>query len=222
MRANRPGWEAKSSMELNAVEVRVLGTLIEKDMTTPDYYPMSLNALVNACNQKTNREPVTAYEDSAVMGALEALRGKQLAVFVHESGSRVEKYRHRLGESFNFTRGELAVMAVLMLRGPQTVAELRERAARLHGFDDNLAVEHTLHRLESREEQPLVKLLPRLQGMKEPRWAQLLGGEPEWTADRPPAPAQAGPADLAERVENLEAELRALRAEFERFREQFQ
>lgn len=222
LRANRPGWEAKSSMELNAVEVRVLGTLIEKDMTTPDYYPMSLNALVNACNQKTNREPVTAYEDSAVMEALETLRGKQLAVFVHESGSRVEKYRHRLGESFNFTRGELAVMAVLMLRGPQTVAELRERAARLHGFDDNLAVEHTLHRLESREEQPLVKLLPRLQGMKEPRWAQLLGGEPEWTADRPLAPAQAGPADLAERVENLEAELRALRAEFERFREQFQ
>lgn len=209
-------------MELNAVEVRVLGTLIEKDMTTPDYYPMSLNALVNACNQKTNREPVTGYEDSAVLEALEALRGKQLAVFVHESGSRVEKYRHRLGESFNFTRGELAVMAVLMLRGPQTVAELRERAARLHVFDDNLAVEHTLHRLESREEQPLVKLLPRLQGMKEPRWAQLLGGEPEWTADRPPAPAQAGPADLAERVENLEAELRALRAEFERFREQFQ
>lgn len=209
-------------MELNAVEVRVLGTLIEKDMTTPDYYPMSLNALVNACNQKTNREPVTAYEDSAVMGALDALRGKQLAVFVHESGSRVEKYRHRLGESFNFTRGELAVMAVLMLRGPQTVAELRERAARLHVFDDNLAVEHTLHRLESREEQALVKLLPRLQGMKEPRWAQLLGGEPEWTADRPPAPAQAGPTDLAERVENLEAELRALRAEFERFREQFQ
>lgn len=222
MRANRPGWEAKSSMELNAVEVRVLGTLIEKDMSTPDYYPMSLNALVNACNQKTNREPVTAYEDSVVMGALEALRGKQLAVFVHESGSRVEKYRHRLGESFNFTRGELAAMAVLMLRGPQTVAELRERAARLHVFDDNLAVEHTLHRLESREEQPLVKLLPRLQGMKEPRWAQLLGGEPEWTADRPPEPAQAGPADLAERVENLEAELRALRAEFERFREQFQ
>lgn len=209
-------------MELNAVEVRVLGTLIEKDMSTPDYYPMSLNALVNACNQKTNREPVTAYEDSVVMGALEALRGKQLAVFVHESGSRVEKYRHRLGESFNFTRGELAAMAVLMLRGPQTVAELRERAARLHVFDDNLAVEHTLHRLESREEQPLVKLLPRLQGMKEPRWAQLLGGEPEWTADRPPEPAQAGPADLAERVENLEAELRALRAEFERFREQFQ
>jgi uncharacterized protein YceH (UPF0502 family) len=209
-------------MELNAVEVRVLGTLIEKDMTTPDYYPMSLNSLVNACNQKTNREPVTGYVDSAVLEALEALRGKQLAVFVHESGSRVEKYRHRLGESCNFTRGELAVMAVLMLRGPQTVAELRERAARLHVFDDNLAVEHTLHRLESREEQPLVKLLPRLQGMKEPRWAQLLGGEPEWTADRPPAPAQAGPADLAERVENLEAELRALRAEFERFREQFQ
>ncbi|HPT28690.1 MAG TPA: DUF480 domain-containing protein [Bryobacteraceae bacterium] len=97
-------------MQLNQVEIRVLGALIEKDMTTPDYYPMSLNALVNACNQKTNREPVTSYDDGCVMEALEALRGVQLAVFVHESGSRVEKFRHRLGESFNFTRGELAVI----------------------------------------------------------------------------------------------------------------
>lgn len=209
-------------MELNPIEVRVLGTLIEKDMTTPDYYPMSLNALVNACNQKTNREPITAYDDSALMEALEDLRGKHLAVFVHESGSRVEKYRHRLGESFNFTRGELAVMAVLMLRGPQTVAELRERAARLHIFEDSSAVEHTLHRLETREDQPLVKLLPRQPGLKEPRWAHLLGGEPEWTVDQSPAPAQPGTAGLAERVENIEAELRSLRAEFERFREQFQ
>ncbi|HNY38774.1 MAG TPA: YceH family protein [Bryobacteraceae bacterium] len=209
-------------MQLNQVEIRVLGALIEKDMTTPDYYPMSLNALVNACNQKTNREPVTSYDDGCVMEALEALRGVQLAVFVHESGSRVEKFRHRLGESFNFTRGELAVMAVLMLRGPQTVAELRERAARLHVFEDSSAVEHTLHRLEGRQEQPLAKLLPRLSGMKESRWAQLLGGEPDWSEDQLAAPAQPNPAGLAERVENLEAELRALRAEFQRFREQFQ
>lgn len=209
-------------MQLNQVEIRVLGALIEKDMTTPDYYPMSLNALVNACNQKTNREPVTSYDDGCVMEALEALRGVQLAVFVHESGSRVEKFRHRLGESFNFTRGELAVMAVLMLRGPQTVAELRERAARLHVFEDSSAVEHTLHRLEGRQEQPLAKLLPRLSGMKESRWAQLLGGEPDWSEDQLATPAQPNPAGLAERVENLEAELRALRAEFQRFREQFQ
>jgi len=209
-------------MELNAVEIRVLGALIEKDMTTPDYYPLSLNALVNACNQKTNREPVSAHGDDAVMEALEGLRGKQLAVFVHESGSRVEKYRHRLGESFNFTRGELAVMAVLMLRGPQTAAELRERAARLHAFEDSSAVENSLHRLEGRENQPLVKLMPRLPGMKEPRWAHLLGGEPEWTGEAPAAVAQAAQGGLAERVENLETELRALRTEFERFREQFQ
>jgi hypothetical protein len=143
-------------------------------------------------------------------------------VFVHESGSRVEKYRHRLGEFFNFTRGELAVLAVLMLRGPQTMAELRERSARLHTFEDSSAVEYTLHRMETREGGALVKLLPRQSGMKEPRWAQLLGGEPELTAD--PAPIQSAPAGvgLAERVENLESELRGLRAEFERFREQFQ
>lgn len=209
-------------MELNAVEIRVLGALIEKDMSTPDYYPMSLNALVNACNQKTNREPVTAYDDDAVMAALEGLRSKVLVVFVHESGSRVEKYRHRLGEFFNFTRGELAVLAILMLRGPQTMAEIRERSGRLHTFEDSSAVEYTLHRMESREGGPLVKLLPRQTGTKEPRWAQLLGGEPEWTAEPAPAQAPAAGAGLAERVENLEAELRALRAEFERFREQFQ
>ncbi len=210
-------------MELNPVEIRVLGALIEKDMTTPDYYPMSLNALLNACNQKTNREPVVAYDEAAVMEGLEGLRSKSLAVFVHELGSRVEKYRHRLGESFNFTRGELAVMAALMLRGPQTVAELRERAARLHVFEDHSAVEHTLRRLEAREGRALAKLMPRLQGMKEARWIQLLGGEPEWTEEAVAAkgapPATAG---LAERVENLEAELRGLRAEFERFKEQFQ
>lgn len=209
-------------MELNAVEIRALGALIEKDMSTPDYYPMSLNALVNACNQKTNREPLTAYEEESVKTALEGLRSKGLTVFVHEAGSRVEKYRHRLGEFFNFTRGELAVLAVLMLRGPQTLAELRERSARLHTFEDSSAVEYTLHRMESREGFPLAKLMPRQAGMKEPRWAHLLGGEPEWSDEPAPVTAAAAGAGLAERVENLEAELRALKAEFERFREQFQ
>ncbi|MBA3973171.1 MAG: DUF480 domain-containing protein [Candidatus Solibacter sp.] len=210
-------------MELNAVEIRVLGALIEKDMSTPDYYPMSVNALVNACNQKTNREPVVAYDEQTAMEALDGLRTKGLVVFVHESGSRVEKYRHRLGEHFNFTRGELAVLAVLMLRGPQTMAELRERSARLHTFEDSSALEYTLHRMETREGGALVKLMPRQPGMKEPRWARLLGGEPEWNADpEPVASAPAAGAGLAERVENLESELRGLRAEFERFREQFQ
>lgn len=209
-------------MELNAVEIRVLGALIEKDISTPDYYPMSLNALVNACNQKTNREPVVAYDEQTAMSALEGLKTKGLVVFVHESGSRVEKYRHRLGEYFNFTRGELAVLAVMMLRGPQTMAEMRERSARLHTFEDSTAVEYTLHRMEQREGGALVKLLPRQAGMKEPRWAQLLGGEPEWSAEPAPVQTPAAGAGLAERVENLEAELRGLRAEFERFREQFQ
>jgi len=211
-------------MDLTEAEVRVLGALIEKDMTTPDYYPMSLNALVNACNQKTNREPVVAYDDDAALRALEGLRGKSLAVFVHETGSRVEKYRHRLGERFNFTRGELAVMAVLMLRGPQTAAELRERAGRLHTFEDHSAVESTLVRLSERSDGALTKLMPRLSGMKESRWVHLMSGEPEWT-EEVVAPKEAAPgasAALAERVENLESELRALRLEFERFWEQFQ
>jgi hypothetical protein len=136
----------------------------------------------------------------------------------------VEKYRHRLGERFNFTRGELAVMAVLMLRGPQTAAELRERAGRLHTFEDHSAVESTLVRLSERSDGALTKLMPRLSGMKESRWVHLMSGEPEWTEEAV-APKEAAPgasAALAERVENLESELRALRLEFERFREQFQ
>ena len=110
---------------LDDIEIRVLGALLEKDLATPEYYPLSLNALVNACNQKSNREPVVSYDDETVRAALESLRARGLAALVHEAGSRVEKYRHRLGEQYNFTRGELAISGVLMLRGPQTAAELR-------------------------------------------------------------------------------------------------
>jgi uncharacterized protein YceH (UPF0502 family) len=211
--------------ELNAAEARVLGALIEKDLATPEYYPLSLHALVSACNQKTNREPIVSFDESIAMEALEGLRTRGWAAFVHEAGSRVEKYRHKLGEAFNFTRGELALMGVLLLRGPQTVAELRERTARLFPFDDNESVEHCLEKLATREPDPLARLLPKQPGTKEPRWTHLLCGEPQWTSAEPvPAMVMAPPArtPLDTRVEKLEAEVQVLREEFERFRRQFE
>ena len=126
---------------LDAVEARVLGALIEKDLTTPEYYPLSLNALTNACNQKTNREPVTNYDDATVAAAIERLRSERMAAAVTGAGSRVEKYAHRLADNFNFSERELAILAVLLLRGPQTPGELRQRADRMHSFDDLEAVE---------------------------------------------------------------------------------
>lgn len=204
--------------DLTAEEARVLGALSEKDMATPEYYPMSLNALTNACNQKTNREPVTAFDDVTVRDALHLLRDRGLAAFVSEAGSRVEKYRHKLAERFNFTRGEQAILTVLLLRGPQTAAELRERAARMAPLDDLETVTHTLERLAAREPGPLVKLLPKAPGTKEPRWAHLLCGEPEFHSPAGPdqtAPAAAG---LQERVSQLEREISQLRAEFDALR----
>jgi len=203
---------------LHPVETRVLGALIEKDLATPDYYPLSLNALTNACNQKTNREPVTAYEDADVRGALESLRDLRLAAFVIESGSRVEKYRHRMNEMFNLSRGELALMAVLLLRGPQTLAELRERTNRMHAFADLDAAQHALNKLAAREPEPFVKLLPRVPGTKEPRWAHLFAGEPQITEPAAPTPAS---SPLNDRITQLETELRRLREEFEAFKGQF-
>lgn len=199
---------------LSPVEARVLGALIEKDLATPEYYPLSLNALTNACNQKTNREPVTSYDDATVRDALTGLRELRLAVFVSEAGSRVEKYRHRLSETFNFTRGELALLAVMLLRGPQTLGELKDRTHRMYGgFQDLEAVENALRKLAAREPDPLVKQLPRAAGTKEPRWAHLLAGEPEM-----PAVVEAGGTGMLgpserERISQLEEEVAALRAE---------
>lgn len=198
----------------------MLGALIEKELTTPDYYPLSLNALTNACNQKTNREPVTAYEDDVVLDALHGLRDLHLAAFVSESGSRVEKYRHRIGEVFNFARGEIAIVCVLLLRGPQTVAELRERTGRMFHFADADAVVHTLEKLSAREPDAIVRQLPKMPGTKEPRWAHLLAGEPAMPEVVESAATVGSP--LSARVEQLELELRTLREEFERFKAQFQ
>ncbi len=206
------------AFDLDPIEARVLGCLAEKDMATPEYYPLSLNALTNACNQKSNREPVVSYDEVTVREAVASLRDRGLAAFVSEAGSRVEKYRHLLSERFNFTRGEQALVTVLLLRGPQTPGEMRQRTDRLHGFEDIEALLHTLARLAAREPEPLVRQLERVPGMKEPRWAHLLSGEPPMAAEEP---AVAHAAPLAARVEQLESELRTLREEFEKFRAQF-
>ncbi|MGA9963798.1 MAG: YceH family protein, partial [Terriglobales bacterium] len=135
---------------LNDVETRVLGSLVEKDVTTPDYYPLSLNALVNASNQKNNRDPVMHLEEDAVQEALSTLQEKRLAGPTSSADSRVTKYEHRLQEAFNFTRGETAVLCVLLLRGPQTPGELRGRSERMHRFEDLTEVQSTLQRLMQR------------------------------------------------------------------------
>jgi uncharacterized protein YceH (UPF0502 family) len=210
-------------------EARVLGSLVEKDITTPDYYPMSLNALVNACNQKSNRDPVLSLNEAAVRQAIYSLNQKGLAGTASTADSRVPKYEHRMQEAFNFTRRETAVLCVLMLRGPQTPGELRGRTERMHPFEDLTDVQSTLQKLMTREE-PLVKVLPRQPGTKEARYAHLLCGEqPGW--DAPPAPVEtrvessAGGeriARLEEEVANLNREIADLKQEFAGFRRQFE
>lgn len=201
--------------DLDAVEARVLGSLSEKDLATPDYYPLSLNALVSACNQKTNRDPVTQYDEAAVHAALSSLEQKGWATEVLEPGSRVTKYRHRLVEQLELRRSEQAVLTVLLLRGPQTAGELRTRTERLHEFTDLDAVLTVLHRLAAREPAPLVRQLDRLPGMKENRWAHLLGGEPGQPAAAPPRPSPF----QEDRLESVQQRLAALE---EHLREQQQ
>ena len=194
---------------LNGIELRVLGSLIEKELTTPEYYPLSLNALVNACNQKSNRDPVMALDDSEVTRALDSLRFKQFAL-VSGAGGRVAKYRHALVEKFRFTPAELALLCELMVRGPQTVGELRTRAERLHAFADLAEVEGVLQDLMDRTP-PLVVRLPRQPGRKEPRYCQLFSGEPD-LAELAAAPEPGRSAD-GERIAQLEQEVAGLREE---------
>src|SRR5215469_16522711 len=165
-------------IRLNEVEARVLGSLIEKEITTPDYYPLSLNALVNACNQKNNREPVMSLEENSVREALDGLQSQRLAGPARGADSRVTKYEHRIQEVFNFTRGETAVLCVLLLRGPQTPGELRGRTERMFRFEDLDAVQSSLQKLMQREP-ALAVMLPRQPGTKESRYAHLLSGEIE-------------------------------------------
>lgn len=203
---------------LDNVELRVLGSLLEKEATTPEYYPLTLNALCAACNQKSNRDPVITLHEDTVLAALESLRAKGLAREISGAGHRVHKYGHRVGEVFNFDRREQALMCVLMLRGPQTLGELRGRTSRLYEFDDLPAVETTLSHLMERTP-PLVTKLPRRPGEKESRFAHLLAGEVEMPEPEAAAPERRPP--LEERLIRLEAEVEELRRQFEEFRRSF-
>ncbi len=219
-------------LELDAEEARVLGALLEKEVTTPEYYPLSLNALVNACNQKSNREPVVNYDEEIVLQAIDRLRDKGLALVSTGRESRVPKYVERFQEKFNFDRREIAVLCVLLLRGPQTPGELRGRTQRLYEFEDLDGVEATLNRLMEWEPEPLVKRLARQPGTKESRYAHLLSGEvadtyagvaeTHATEHHAPAASEDRIAALEVEVRDLRQDVADLRAQFAQFRKQFE
>jgi hypothetical protein len=199
--------------QLDAAEVRILGSLLEKEIATPDYYPLSLNALVNACNQKSNREPVVSYGDDTVETALEGLRAKGMALRITGGDSRVPKHAQRFTEKFNLGRREAALLSVLLLRGPQTAGELRGRSERLYAFDDLEGVESTLERLAG---MGFVKKLSRRPGFKEARWTHLLAGD--IVEAEAPEPAVSD----RDRIAVLERDVADLRRQFEEFRKKFE
>jgi uncharacterized protein YceH (UPF0502 family) len=214
-------------MALTEIEVRVLGSLVEKQLTTPEYYPLTLNALVAACNQKSNREPVVSYDESTVSSTLESLRDKNLVYVFYGSNSRVVKYKHMLPNVYELDPAEVAVMDVLMLRGPQTVGEIRGRTDRLFEFSDLSQVQETLDKLAHRDE-PMVVRLERQVGQKDARYAHLLAGEID-VATLPTARERSAGVGSGDRIEKLEAELAALRSDldvmksdFADFRKQFE
>jgi uncharacterized protein YceH (UPF0502 family) len=229
---------------LTEIEARVLGALIEKEITTPEYYPLSLNALVNACNQKSNRAPEMHLDDDSVLQSLRTLEQKGLAGKGDNMDGRVKKYEHRLADTFNFTRPETAVLCELLLRGPQTPGELRSRAERMHHFDDLDSVNSTLRHLVEREP-PLVNILPRQPGTKEARYMHLLSGEvtapqsefalspstksviafPSSSAAPSPAPASFAVdriTSLEQKVSALQQEISELKQQLANFRNQFE
>ena len=195
--------------------MRVLGSLLEKDLTTPEYYPLTINALQNACNQKSSREPLVNYDETTVAQGLELLRQKQLVLKVTGAGHRVEKYAHRLGETLNLGRRELAILCVLMLRGPQTVGELRGRTERMHPFNDMEEVERVLEALAAREPDPLVA--PASRG----RWRHLWSGGAAAEVEEE-TEASAPKSTLEGRVAALEREIDELKRQMESFRRQFE
>ncbi|HYL86435.1 MAG TPA: DUF480 domain-containing protein [Candidatus Angelobacter sp.] len=206
---------------LNEVECRILGSLVEKEITTPEYYPLSLNALVNACNQKSNREPVMSLDEVAVRNALLSLDKQSLVRSVSGSDSRVTKFEHRLQEVFNFYRHEIAILCVLLLRGPQTPGELRGRTERMHSFDDLAAVQFSLQHL-MRREPPLAKALPRQPGTKEVRYAHLLSGDHgAWESKTSQEEALKEASGDAEQIASLQTEVAALRDEMAELKQQF-
>ena len=207
---------------LTDVEVRVLGSLIEKERTTPEYYPLSLNALTNACNQSSNRDPIVEYDEATVADAIESLRRRSLVRAVQQSGSRVTKYRQLMGETIGLVARQTAVLCVLMLRGPQTLAELRTRASRLAELESQEDVEAVLDGLIARQPSPIVVRLPRRAGQKEVRYAHLLAGDV--TTDTVEAAAVPGSrrAPDTDRIAALEEALAELRTEVADLREQLQ
>jgi uncharacterized protein YceH (UPF0502 family) len=215
------------SLELSDVEIRVLGALVEKETTTPEYYPLSLNALVNACNQKSNRDPVMTLDEDAVRAGIRSLTEHAL-VRSASGDSRVAKFEHRLNELYNFHRHEMAVLCVLMLRGPQTPGELRTRCERMYAFEDLDAV-HAALNLLMRRDPPLTKVLPRQPGTKESRYMHLLSGDvaPQALAEDTAMASDAGEhsasvvSTLGERIREVEQEVSELRRELETLREQF-
>ncbi len=213
-------------IELNAVEVRVLGCLIEKDLTTPEYYPLSLNALTNACNQKSNRDPLMSLSDQEVQAALDSLIKNHLAAAKSSAGSRVGKFAHRMNnpitQTMNFSRQEQAVLAELFLRGPQTVGELRTRASRMAEFTDTSHVESVLKGLAGRDDGPFVIELPRQPGRREPRVAHLFSGVPSAEAFASEPAATPEPGQSGGRIDQLEKEVAELRAEVSALRQQIQ
>lgn len=233
---------------LSPQEIRVLGCLMEKERLTPEVYPMTVNGLITACNQKTSREPVVEYDEEGVGAALEALQGRRLASWIHQAGARARKFRHHADTKWKLNRAEMAVLCLLMLRGPQTAGELRSRSDRLHGFESLEEVQEVLGSLAELEE-PLVAEAPRGPGQKETRFAHLLGGPVETWAGSPvgggerlsgsgggplggsPAPSlpavwearvEEMTAGLRREVEQLRGEVRDLQAQFKAFKQQFE
>lgn len=203
---------------LNAAQARVLGALVEKEVTTPDYYPLSLNALVNACNQRSNREPVMDMNEQDVSEALQGLQDQRLAGPARGADSRVAKFEHWLGEAFNFSRAETALLCVLLLRGPQTPGELRGRTERMHRFEEISDVVAGLQKLMEREP-PLVTVLPKHPGTKESRYAHLLCGEVGGTPATESEPKAQKANAHEERISQVESAVAELRQELTALRE---
>jgi len=216
---------------LTPIELRVLGSLIEKQITTPEYYPLTLNSLTAACNQKNNRNPVTSFIESDVEEALYNLREKNLAYVFHGSTSRVPKYKHVAPEVLHLTPPEVAAMCVLMLSGPQTVGEIRTRGSRLYPFNGLEEVEETLRSLGAHDGEPLVLKLPRQAGQKDARFVQLLSGEPDIEQISESSPVERASrrgnesdrlAKLEEQVQELSQQVESLSSQFAEFRKQFE
>ena len=201
--------------QLDATETRVLGALMEKEATTPEYYPLSLNALVNACNQKSNRDPVLNLQESEVEDAIESLREKKFVLIVTGSG-RVTKYAQRISETLNLGRRESAVLCTLLLRGQQTLGEVKDRSERLFAFGDLSEAEAALERLAVWPDAALVQKLPRQPGQKESRYAHLLAGEPNPNSLAAPETTQPS------RMSQLETALEQLRSEFDQLKSRFE